>query len=356
MSSIESVPSSRRPRGLFYGLSAVLLTLGASIGSFVVLGSSTATAANGPDAVSGSAYGLSLTLAGMSVVPATPTVTLPADGTPQSASIVTIPTNPVLTTGVATVTTAATNATQASEVVSGSADIANPALLNSIAGLPIGLTSVLSADAIHTVCQSSATGSTGGTTVVSLVIGGMPIPVTDALNQVPAIPAPLSSLLSIEINKQVVTNTVGSTGITVDGVVITLLPALAGGGVITLAESKCGATGPDINAAPTVTGINPSSGPTGGGTTVSITGTGFNCVTGVSFGAAGATFTVVSPTQITATSPAGTAGTVDVTVKNCNGTSPTGTADQFTYVDSGATTTIPAAPAAPLSNPVAVTG
>ncbi len=153
-----------------------------------------------------------------------------------------------------------------------------------------------------------------------------------------------------------VTNSPGATGITVDGVVITLLSALDGGGVITLAESKCGATGPDINAAPTVSGINPNSGPTAGGTTVTITGTGFNCVSGVSFGTTAATFTVNSPTQITATSPAGAAGPVDVTVKNCNGTSPTGTFDQFTYVATSTATTVPAAPAAPLSNPVSVTG
>jgi hypothetical protein len=357
MSSNQLVDSSRRPRRLYYGLSAALLTLGASIGSFVVLGSSPATAANGPDAVSGSAFGLSLSLAGTNIVPPTPTVTLPADGTAQSASILTIPTNAVVSAGVATVTGSATNATQATEVVHGSSDIASAALLNSIASLPIGIESLLSANAINTVCTSSATGSTGGTTVVSLVIGGTPIPVSTALNQVPTLPAALSAILSVEINKQVVTNSVGATGITVDGLVITLLPTVLapGGAVVTLAQSKCGATGPDINAAPTVTGINPNTGPTAGGTTVTITGTGFNCVTGVSFGSTPATFTVNSPTQITATSPAGTAGTVDVTVTNCNGNSPTGTFDQFTYV--GATTgAIPVAPVAPLSNPVAVTG
>jgi hypothetical protein len=304
--------------------------------------------------VSGSAFGVSLSLAGTSVVPPTPTVTLPADGTAQSASIVTIPTNPVLTTGVATVSTSATNATLASEVVNSSADIANPALLNAVAP---GLTSVLSADAIHTVCQSSATGSTGGTTVVNLVIGGMPIPVSTALNQLPAIPAPLSSILSVEINKQVVTNVAGATGITVDGLVITLLAPAAGGGVVTLAQSVCGATGPDINAAPTVTGVNPSSGPTVGGTTVIVTGTGFNCVASVTFGSTPAAgFTVNSPTQITAISPPGAVGPVDVKVTNCNGASPTGSADLFTYIASGPAV-VPTAPVAPVSAAgLAVTG
>jgi hypothetical protein len=336
---------------------AAIVVLGATIASIAFVGSSVASAASGPDAVSGSAFGLSLSLAGSSIVPPTPTVTLPASGAAQSASILTVPTNPLVTTGVATVTTSATNATLATEVVSGSSDIANPALINSIPGLPAGITSVVSADAIHTVCQSSATGSTGGTTVVNLVIGGTPIPVTSALNQVPTIPAPLSSLLSIEINKQVITNSAGATGITVDGVVITLLSALDGGGVVTLAQSACGATGPDINAVPSVSSVVPSSGPTAGGTTVTITGTGFQCVSGVKFGTTPAAgFTVVSPTEITATSPAGAAGTIDVTVTNCNGTSPTGPGDQFTYVAASGAAVAPAATPAPLVGSVAVTG
>jgi hypothetical protein len=181
--------------------------------------------------------------------------------------------------------------------------------------------------------------------------------VSTALNQVPTLPAAVAPLLSIEINKQVVTNSVGATGITVDAIVVTVASILDGGGVLTLAESKCGATGPDINAVPTVTGVTPNSGPTAGGTTVSITGTGFNCVSGVSFGGVAATgVTTVSPTQITAASPAG-AGTVNVTVTNCNGTSPITTLDTFTYVGATAASAVPAAPAASVSStPQSVTG
>jgi len=84
-------------------------------------------------------------------------------------------------------------------------------------------------------------------------------------------------------------------------------------------------------AAPTVTGINPSSGAAAGGDTVTITGTGLTGATGVGFGATGATnVTVNSDTQITAVSPAGT-GQVDVTVVTPGGTSATSAADQFTY-------------------------
>ena len=85
--------------------------------------------------------------------------------------------------------------------------------------------------------------------------------------------------------------------------------------------------------APTVTGVSPTSGPTGGGTTVTITGTGFTGATAVKFGANNAaSYAVNSNTQITATSPAGTAGAVDIAVTNNSLTSSTSSADQFTYV------------------------
>jgi parallel beta-helix repeat protein len=89
-------------------------------------------------------------------------------------------------------------------------------------------------------------------------------------------------------------------------------------------------------AAPTVTGVNPSNGSVGGNNTVTISGTGFTNATAVFFGANAATsFTVNSPTSITATVPASTgdaAGTVDVTVTTAGGTSGTSSLDQYTYV------------------------
>ena len=86
---------------------------------------------------------------------------------------------------------------------------------------------------------------------------------------------------------------------------------------------------------PTVTAVSPTAGPTGGGTTVTITGTGFsiaNSTGAVMFGANPATYTIDSNTQITATAPAGSVGTVDVTVTTPGGTSTTSAADRYTYV------------------------
>ena len=68
---------------------------------------------------------------------------------------------------------------------------------------------------------------------------------------------------------------------------------------------------------PTVTSVSPNNGPTAGGTSVTITGTNFATGATVTFGSAAATnVVVVSSTSITATTPAGTAGAVTVTVTN----------------------------------------
>ncbi|WP_283610253.1 IPT/TIG domain-containing protein [Faecalispora anaeroviscerum] len=84
--------------------------------------------------------------------------------------------------------------------------------------------------------------------------------------------------------------------------------------------------------APTVTSLSPTSGMIAGGTSVTITGTDFTDATAVEFGGTAATsFTVDSSTKITATSPAHSAGAVDVTVTTPAGTSATGTSCQFTY-------------------------
>src|SRR5207244_3709415 len=84
---------------------------------------------------------------------------------------------------------------------------------------------------------------------------------------------------------------------------------------------------------PTVASINPTSGPTGGGTTVTITGTNFIIGATVSFGATAATGVVVnSATSITAVSPATvTPGQVDVRVTTSGGTSAIVAGDHFTY-------------------------
>ena len=84
--------------------------------------------------------------------------------------------------------------------------------------------------------------------------------------------------------------------------------------------------------APAVTGVSPSSGLDVGGDTVTITGSGFTNAYEVDFGGVAAPFTVNDDTTITAYTPGGTDGTVDVTVISAGGTSATNAADQYTYL------------------------
>jgi IPT/TIG domain len=84
---------------------------------------------------------------------------------------------------------------------------------------------------------------------------------------------------------------------------------------------------------PAVTGIDPSWGPRAGGASVTITGSGFSGATAVDFGSSPAvSFAVLGSTSITAISPAGSAGSVDVTVTTPGGVSATSPTDRFAYL------------------------
>lgn len=83
---------------------------------------------------------------------------------------------------------------------------------------------------------------------------------------------------------------------------------------------------------PTVKKIKPKAGPAKGGTSVAVTGTGFGGSVTVLFGSTPATqVTVSSSTTLTAVSPPGAVGTVDVTVQTSSGTSPVVKGDRFKY-------------------------
>ena len=87
----------------------------------------------------------------------------------------------------------------------------------------------------------------------------------------------------------------------------------------------------EATVAPAVTGISPASGPTTGGTSVTITGSNLDNATAVDFGTNAATIVSNTSTSITVLVPAGSTGTVDVTVTSTKGTSTTSPADQYTY-------------------------
>jgi len=172
---------------------------------------------------------------------------------------------------------------------------------------------------------SPSSGPTGGTT--SVVITGTNLSGTTAVK----FGATNASGYTVNSSTQITaTAPAGSAG-TVDITVTTV-----GGTSATSASDQY-----TYVAAPTVTNISPSSGPTGGSTSVVITGTNLSGATAVKFGATNASgYTVDSATQITATSPAGSAGTVDITVTTVGGTSATSASDQFTYVAAPTVTSI----------------
>jgi hypothetical protein len=81
---------------------------------------------------------------------------------------------------------------------------------------------------------------------------------------------------------------------------------------------------------PTIASVNPNAGPIAGGTTVTIAGTNFTGASAVTFGGTAATsFAVDSATQITAETPAGVAGAVDVVVTTAGGSATS--AGAYTY-------------------------
>ncbi|HWH10606.1 MAG TPA: IPT/TIG domain-containing protein [Solirubrobacteraceae bacterium] len=113
-----------------------------------------------------------------------------------------------------------------------------------------------------------------------------------------------------------------------------------------------------VGPRPTLTGLSPSSGPAGGLDTVTITGTDLTGASTVNFGSVPTAATVISPTEVIATAPAGAAGPVNVTVTTPFGTTPVVGADVYTYAPATAAG-LPATPIVsgiPQRPPVVETG
>ena len=89
---------------------------------------------------------------------------------------------------------------------------------------------------------------------------------------------------------------------------------------------------PPSETGPTVTGVLPKKGPSGGGTPITVSGTGFSGITGVLVGGVRATqINLVSDTSLKAIVPAHAEGTTDVRISTANGTTPIASKDHFKY-------------------------
>ncbi|RKN12025.1 IPT/TIG domain-containing protein [Streptomyces radicis] len=108
-----------------------------------------------------------------------------------------------------------------------------------------------------------------------------------------------------------------------DGQLTVVVPAGAAAGPVGVSVTTAGGVHNGVTYVyvdgPTITDVDPASGPTSGGTAVTITGTSLTTTGSVTFGGNVAPFTVVSDSTVTTLTPPGAAGAVDVVLTNDGG-------------------------------------
>ena len=141
----------------------------------------------------------------------------------------------------------------------------------------------------------------------------------------------LSNATAVDFGSTTVTSFVSDSGTQI------VVDAPAGTGTVPVTVVTVGGTSnsENFNYVPVVTSVSPDVGPLGGASSVTISGDDLSTVTSVNFGSMvvqSGSFTATA-TTITLMAPASTtAGPVDVTVTDPQGTSGTSAADVFTYV------------------------
>ena len=114
---------------------------------------------------------------------------------------------------------------------------------------------------VRSACRADGNGATGSSQIIGSGIPG--IPTNPPPNFVPPLPA-IPGLLSLVLNEQIANNVPGTATITVNAVHLNIL-----GIDIILAQSNCGAFGPNVNVTTTTTG--PTTTTTTGPTTTTTT-------------------------------------------------------------------------------------
>ncbi|MFE9310697.1 IPT/TIG domain-containing protein [Streptomyces sp. NPDC088353] len=139
----------------------------------------------------------------------------------------------------------------------------------------------------------------------------------------------LSTATSVSFGGNSATPTVNS-----DSSISVVVPAGTAAGPVSVTVTTAGGSNNGLSYTyiddPTIVTVNPTSGPTSGGTAVTITGTNLGTASSVTFGGTAAPFSVISATTLSAVTPPGTAGAVDVVVTNPAGSATA--AGGFTYV------------------------
>lgn len=168
-----------------------------------------------------------------------------------------------------------------------------------------------------------------GGALVESTVGGVVDGVVTGLD--PVLDGVLAQAVALTVNSQPSPGTLGTGSFTVRPLLVELLPGTPDAVSLALASSsvRVPAVAPPV---PTVTGVDPTTGPTSGGTTVTITGTGLDSVDGVTFGGVPGTGLVAAPgggSLVVVTPPAEAGGTVPIVLEAIGGDVP---ADGFTYV------------------------
>ncbi|CAM5709584.1 hypothetical protein SALBM311S_10025 [Streptomyces alboniger] len=139
----------------------------------------------------------------------------------------------------------------------------------------------------------------------------------------------LSTATSVSFGGTTATPTVVS-----DSQLSVVVPAGAASGPVGVSVTTAGGSNNGLTYTyiddPTIGTITPASGPTSGGTAVTITGTNLDSTESVKFGGVAAPFSVINATTLSAVTPPGTAGAVDVVVTNPSGSATV--VGGFTYV------------------------
>jgi hypothetical protein len=312
-------------------LVSVVVVAATVAGTTALLGTP-AGAVTAPDGGTSSAYGAEVSLLGGDVIAPMPMATLHDDGSADIAQTLPLAVNGLVTANTLNAQATSTDFGQPNEQINAQAGVEGLTGLNGISLL----NTLLNVTAVNTQCNSNATGSTAATQIAGLSIGGaapvdLPSVIPPNTGLTAAQLGPLAGLVTITLNLQTGSDrpvSLTGTNISVIGIQITLLSVLSKGLVINLAESSCAASGPDIEAVPTVSSVTPNVGPALGGTAVTIQGGGFTPTSGVLFGGIAASDVAyhaaagTTPAYMTADSP-------KAAIQNANSTVPVQVTDKY---------------------------
>jgi hypothetical protein len=163
-----------------------------------------------------------------------PSVTLPTTGAqpPITQSVASVNVPNLLSTGILNVSTTGGNLGTHQGFATSTASVAN---VNALTGR-------VTAAAVASTCTANGDGASGSSTLTTASVLGLPVAVNPAPNTVIALP----TIGSVTLNEQVrPTNGAGDTSIIVRAIHIRLNGTLGNGDII-IAESRCGARGPDV--------------------------------------------------------------------------------------------------------------